>query len=254
MAQKKCLFKKENSDYEEEDFFTSKCFQVRPHVQFKEVPTNGEEYLLKVIREREKYASVLQCDYIDYKKLSKKVSKKGKSYFEEIANPAAPETIKPTAEWQNIQVADFSDIRKYIQQMQVKDLVPPTIKDICDRKRRVECWKSLFNEEPTMTHVVGISQFMIDAGLDILTEQLGLVEAGQTVDRKTGQWIYTLLAVTRYPHLYDTTTKLRDLARKCLEIRSRINPEDENAKELAAPMNLFICLVARYFGQKDLAD
>lgn len=86
MAQKKCVFKKDNSDYEEEDFFTSKCFQVSPDVQFKEVPTNGEEYLLKVIKERENYATVLQCDYIDYKKLSKTVSNNRISYFEEVSN------------------------------------------------------------------------------------------------------------------------------------------------------------------------
>lgn len=89
-------------------------------------------------------------------------------------------------EWQNLQVADFSDVRTYLQKLHVKDVVPPTIKDITDRKDREECWKSLFNEEPTMTHVAGISQFMIDIGLDVLTEQLSLVKPGQTVDRKTG--------------------------------------------------------------------
>lgn len=252
MASRKCVYKKNSLDYDEEEFFTSRCFEISSDVQLKEIPSNGEEYLLKVIEERSKYAPVLQCDY---KKLRKKLTRNEEPYLKEAASPASPNPLKPTIEWQNIQIADFSDVRMYIQQMLVKKLLPTAIKDIELSKHRVKEWEPLFdNEEPTMSHVVGVSQSILDDGLDILIERLGSIKPDHTIDRRTGQWIYTILAVTRYPHLQDTSTKLRALARKCLKIRSQIHPETDNAQELAAPMNLFICLVARYFGQKDLAD
>ncbi|XP_075974613.1 gem-associated protein 2-like [Anticarsia gemmatalis] len=251
MSRKKCIFKKDKFDFEE-DVSSSRCFQLSSGVQLKEIPSNGEEYLLKVIKERAQYDSLLECDY---EKLHQKLSKKGAPNFVEIVKAPAPVTLKPTIEWQNIQVADFSNVRMYINKMQARDLLPTAIKDVEKTKFRVKDWEVLFdNEEPTMTHVVGVSQAIIDDGLVKLTSRMDSVPPGHTIDRRTGQWIYTLLAVTRYPHVDDTTDKLRSLARKCLEIRSRINAEDENAKEAATPLNLFICLIGRYFEQKDLAD
>lgn len=82
MAARKCVFKKADLDYDEEDFFTSRCFQVSPDVQLKDVPSNGEEYLLKVINERSKYAQVLQCDY---KKLHKKLVNTKSAHYEEVS-------------------------------------------------------------------------------------------------------------------------------------------------------------------------
>lgn len=36
--------------------------------------------------------------------------------------------------------------------------------------------------------------------------------------------------------------------------RSHINIDHENAVELATPLNIFICIIAKYFGQHDLGD
>lgn len=33
-----------------------------------------------------------------------------------------------------------------------------------------------------------------------------------------------------------------------------MNHEDENSRDLATPMNIFICIIAKYFGQHDLGD
>lgn len=74
--------------------------------------------------------------------------------------------------------------------MVVKDLLPTAIKDIELSKDRVKDWEPLFDgEEPTMTHVVGVSQAILDEGLDILIERLETVKPGQTIDRKTGQLV-----------------------------------------------------------------
>ncbi|CAH2050628.1 unnamed protein product, partial [Iphiclides podalirius] len=100
----------------------------------------------------------------------------------------------------------------------------------------------------------GLRHTLYDRALEILTDIINEVKPGQTIDRKTGQWIYAFLACTRQPLLSDTTSILRNLARKCAEIRSHLNPEEEKSREAAAPLNVFICLVSRYFRQYDLAD
>ncbi|XP_032883057.1 gem-associated protein 2 isoform X2 [Amblyraja radiata] len=66
-----------------------------------------------------------------------------------------------------------------------------------------------------------------------------------------GRWLYALLACIEKPLLPEAHSLIRQLARRCSEIRAKLeNPEDG---ELSA-LNLLICLVARYFQQCDLAD
>ena len=53
----------------------------------------------------------------------------------------------------------------------------------------------------------------------------------------------------------DVGSSLRDLALICSQLRMNIVGEaSENKDEDIAALNLFICLVARYFDQGDLVD
>lgn len=61
------------SDLDDEDFLTSPCFQIGAGVQLKDFPTSGEEYLLTVIKERQKCAVVTKCDK-DFSKFAKNQS------------------------------------------------------------------------------------------------------------------------------------------------------------------------------------
>ncbi|XP_014883505.1 gem-associated protein 2 isoform X2 [Poecilia latipinna] len=66
-----------------------------------------------------------------------------------------------------------------------------------------------------------------------------------------GRWLYALLACLEKPLLPEAHSSIRQLARRCAQLRSTMNSqEDENLPAL----NLLICLVARYFEQVDLAD
>ena len=47
---------------------------------------------------------------------------------------------------------------------------------------------------------------------------------------------------------------MRDLALFCSHQRHRLAGEEERSEEQVAAFNLFICLVAKYFDQGDLAD
>ncbi|XP_028158764.1 gem-associated protein 2-like [Ostrinia furnacalis] len=246
----KCIFIAQKDD-EDSDSLSSLCFQISPDVQLKEVPTNGEEYLLKVMKERKKYKTVTTCEK-DYTKFAKNQS----CFVHELSHAKAPVKLKPTIEWQNIQVADFSDVRMYISRLLAKKSSwPSTLTKAEIETNSINSWKSLFAEtEPTLSCVLGLKQKLLDRGLEMLIQLLDEVKKGDTIDHKTGQWIYAFLACTRQPLVSDTVSILRDLARKCAEIRSHINPEEENATVSAAPLNIFICIVARYFRQYDLAD
>ncbi|XP_072941305.1 gem-associated protein 2 [Epargyreus clarus] len=240
-----------NGDDEETEESMSPCFFINPDVELKEVPTNGEEYLRRVIQERKSYSPVSTCT-INYSKFAQNQSQ----FVQQIEHATAPEFLIPTREWQNIQVADFSDVRMYISRLLAKKkLWPKDFKTINFDKDNIALWKGFFeNNDPTLTCVLGLKQSLLDKGLEYVIETLDDVEPGQTIDYKTGQWIYAFLACTRQPLLSDTVSILRTLARKCAKIRSHFNDEVENSRINVMPLNLFICLVSRYFRQHDLAD
>ena len=73
-----------------------------------------------------------------------------------------------------------------------------------------------------------------------------------------GAWLYSLLVRLEKPLTPDTSSMLRDLVLVCARERRKIaaasdTTEAERDENIAA-LNLFICIVAKYFGQTDLAD
>ncbi|CAH2102319.1 unnamed protein product [Euphydryas editha] len=248
-SNKKCFHKKVKFDGDSDSLLTP-CFQINSDVVLKEIPTTGEEYLLRVIKEREKFSTVSKCDK-DFSKFAKNQS----CFVEELPHSKAPDNLRPTIEWQNIQVADFSDVRMYVSRMlSKKALWPDDVLKLELNPNNIPAWKNLFEKDPKLSCVLGLHSAMLDRGLEILTEILDDVKPGSTLDHKIGQWIYAFLACTRPPLISDTTSILRNLARKCAEIRSHLDPDDESSKTAAVPLNIFICLVSRYFRQYDLAD
>ncbi|XP_023946806.2 gem-associated protein 2 [Bicyclus anynana] len=254
MSTEKLVYKIQRDD-DDSDSLSFTCFQIGPEVELKEVPTNGEEYLLKVKKEREKYSAVSKCNK-DYSKFARNQSQ----FVEELPHAKAPDNLKPTIEWQNIQVADFSEVRMYISRLlSKKSNWPPNMKKLDtyfnDKRNSTALWLNLFEtEDSTLSLAISIPQAFTDRGLQVLTNMLDRVKPGETINDRIGRWIYALLACIRQPLLSDTISILRDLARKCAEIRSHLSTEGETSNFAAAPLNLFICLVSRYFRQYDLAD
>ncbi|XP_038208045.1 gem-associated protein 2-like [Zerene cesonia] len=250
MSAKQCIFKL-NKPNQQEESLISPCFQISKNVELKEIPTTGEEYLLKVMNERRNHATITRCN-VDCSKFSRNQSR----FVTQVPHVKAPDNLKPTIEWQNVQVADFSESRMYISRLLAKKTQwPKDVTNISLDQNSSKEWIELFEtREPTLSCILGLNHTILDNGLEILIESLNNVKPGDTIPYKTGQWIYAILACTRQPLLSDTVSILRNLARKCSEIRSRLNPEKDTSKEYATPLNVFICLVARYFRQYDLAD
>ncbi|XP_019500216.1 PREDICTED: gem-associated protein 2 [Hipposideros armiger] len=66
-----------------------------------------------------------------------------------------------------------------------------------------------------------------------------------------GRWLYALLACLEKPLLPEAHSLIRQLARRCSEVRLLVDNKDD---ERVPALNLLICLVSRYFDQRDLAD
>jgi len=66
-----------------------------------------------------------------------------------------------------------------------------------------------------------------------------------------GCWMYALLVKLEKPLTPEMCSLLRNLARLCSKIRCDLMSADN---PLLPQLNLFICLVGRYFDQSDLAD
>ena len=72
---------------------------------------------------------------------------------------------------------------------------------------------------------------------------------------EAGPWLYSLLVRLKKPLTQDISSVLRDLVLFCSRQRRRIAASEmEDKDENIAALNLFICLVAKYFGQGDLED
>ncbi|XP_067217355.1 gem-associated protein 2 isoform X2 [Linepithema humile] len=218
-------------------------------------PSSGEEYIKRVVIEAQQCADVMVAD-IDPSCRKQPT----KSYIEPLAGCVqAPPSLKPTLEWQQYQVSDFSDVRLYVSQM--KDEIqtskrkwkPPDIDlpELNDKNAWINLCLGNDSEEkikPTLNTSFCFNQSTVEQVLEYL---VNFVEAEKRIDHKIGQWIYTLLVILEQPLHPDMCSCLRSLARACSIIRA--DSRELDVQELGA-LNLFICLVARYFRQLDLAD
>lgn len=92
-----------------------------------------------------------------------------------------------------------------------------------------------------------LMQFMVETLLEY--NKQWLEETNFTQQR--GQWLYALLAKLEKPLKPEMCSLIRTLARLCSTFRVQLASVDD---PLLAQLNLFICLVGRYFDQSDLAD
>lgn len=213
---KRVIYNARNTETDDEE--PSRCFEISPDVEMKDIPITGEEYLLKVIKERQQCAAVTVCA----KDVSKFAKNQSRFYKEVIGSlcfcksfvfhvlflllcfirilnllqPAgtktAPDKLKPTIEWQKIQVSDFSEVRsdltKILVMLMKTGKMETKAKAIKIGDDTLEGWKVFFeNNDPTLSCALGLKPDKLVRGLEMLVEILEEVEPGQTVDHKTGK-------------------------------------------------------------------
>lgn len=233
-------------------------------------PRNPQEYLRQVQLEASQCPDVVVAQ-IDPKKLKKK-----QTVNASVAGcHAAPVGFCPSLSWQQHQVGNFSDVRQSItrnrnhwsSQTLDDNVQLPKLTDekgwmrFClgetvylgtsschtDAKPEPALDYSKVGFPPFLSIVSRLNQSMVLMVLEIL---ICWFEEHQFVPQ-LGRWLYALLACLEKPLLPEAHSSIRQLARRCAQLRSTLDsPEDDKLPAL----NLLICLVARYFEQNDLAD
>ncbi|CAJ1074016.1 gem-associated protein 2 [Xyrichtys novacula] len=233
-------------------------------------PRNPREYLRQVQLEASLCPEVVVAQ-IDPRKLKKK-----QTVNASVAGcHAAPVGFSPSLGWQQNQVSNFSDVRQSITKNR-KHWSSQTLDDnvLLPKLTDEDSWKrfclgesvllgassdrtdtepepaldySKFGFPPLLSIVSRLNQSTVLMVLEIL---IGWFEEHEFTPQ-LGRWLYSLLACLEKPLLPEAHSSIRQLARRCAQLRSTLeSPENEKLP----PLNLLICLVARYFEQNDLAD
>ncbi|XP_046384680.1 gem-associated protein 2 [Ischnura elegans] len=225
-------------------------------------PSTGQEYIQRVVWE------AARCEEVAVAAVKKPLTTKQTFLVNNLPGcVAAPVEYAPTKEWQQLQVSNFSSLRQRLARCRKNHLKhPPPVKLPPDDN--YQAWykmcfgRSIEDGEeedtgkdekskvlPLLSIVTAIPHPVVEKMLEYEVEWLSGSESSLSHDQ--GCWLYALLAALELPLTPDTCSLLRNLARSCSQIRAKLDKPDH--PDVAA-LNLFICLVAKYFRQNDLAD
>ncbi|XP_047623171.1 gem-associated protein 2 isoform X1 [Phacochoerus africanus] len=224
-------------------------------------PRTPQEYLRRVQIEAAQCPDVVVAQ-IDPKKLKRKqsvnVSLSG-------CQPA-PEGYSPTLQWQQQQVAQFSTVRQSVnrhrshwksQQLDSNVTMPKSEdeegwKKFCLGERL--CAEGVTvgpaaSESPGIDYVqigfpplLSIVSRMNQATVTSVLEYLSNWFGERDFTPELGRWLYALLACLEKPLLPEAHSLIRQLARRCSEVRLLVDSKDD---ERVPALNLLICLVSR---------
>ncbi|XP_041827826.1 gem-associated protein 2 [Melanotaenia boesemani] len=246
------------------------CGERNEDLDFSGTPRNPQEYLRQVQLEASLCPDVVVAQ-IDPKKLKKK-----QTVNVSVAEcHAAPVGFSPSLSWQQQQVSNFSEVRQSITknrqhwstQTLDDNVKMPRLTDeegwkrFCLGERVYQGSSSCLTDSdqdpaldyskvgfpPFLSIVSRLNQSTVLTVLDIL---INWFEEQEFVPQ-LGCWLYALLACLEKPLLPEAHSSIRQLARRCAQLRSTLDSQED---EKLPALNLLICLVARYFEQNDLAD
>ncbi|XP_057639115.1 gem-associated protein 2 isoform X1 [Chionomys nivalis] len=232
-------------------------------------PRTPQEYLRRVQIEAAQCPDVVVAQ-IDPKKLKRKQSVN----ISLSGCQPAPEGYSPTLQWQQQQVVQFSAVRQSVnkhrhhwksQQLDSNVTMPKSEdeegwKKFCLGERL--CAEGALgpsrDESPGIDYVqigfpplLSIVSRMNQATVTSVLEYLSNWFGERDFTPELGRWFYALLACLEKPLLPEAHSLIRQLARRCSEVRLLVGSKDD---ERVPALNLLICLVSRYFDQRDLAD
>ncbi|XP_018575992.1 gem-associated protein 2 [Anoplophora glabripennis] len=205
------------------------------------VPQNGQEYLHHVIYERRRCRKLVTAN-IDTDRFK---SKQTIHIALDNSKKEAPKYCIPSEEWQIEKLNDFSEFRQYVHS---KILEEPTETNF-DELGFIERIKG---ETPVFSEITKYSQSSKIRMLQIITKYLDNLEPGESIYGNMGTWVYAILTLLEKPLSPSYCHTIREFAKRCSVVRFNLS---ETVEESAyTPLNLYICLIAKYFNQLDLAD
>eukprot|EP00092_Neocalanus_flemingeri_P004857 GFUD01005227.1.p1 GENE.GFUD01005227.1~~GFUD01005227.1.p1 ORF type:complete len:315 (-),score=127.47 GFUD01005227.1:284-1177(-) len=257
-------------------------------------PQDGMEYLRQVIKERRRVPGTVTADIDPVKISTKSSKVGAKTDVRSSPPPllsgrhkaAPPPGCCPGVTWQREQVKQFSEVRtKLAKHLKLTKLNGEVEKHKIPDKKNEALWCHLMlggeiwnlvgksreevegeevakgktdvaGEPPKLGFVTAIPVYVCEQVLEYLISWLAVT--GWRAEY--GPWVYTLLTRLEKPLTPDVGSLLRDLALFCAQQRLEIAGKVEAIEAGGVPddniaaLNLFICLVAKYFDQGDLVD
>nr|CAH7748653.1 unnamed protein product [Callosobruchus chinensis] len=199
-------------------------------------PQDGFEYLQNVIYERKNHCDDVVIANIDVQKFSAR-----QTYHVKLDNKTLF-PYAPTPEWQNAKLEEFKVFRQIIT---AHICNPPKIDSV--ENNFID---DMIASPPQFSQAISYSQACKTRMLKIILQYLANSE-NNSIAGHIGTWIFTILALLEIPLSPDCCNVLRQLAKRCIEIRA---PLKEDEDDVYIPMNFYICIISKYFSQLDLAD
>ncbi|XP_030753648.1 gem-associated protein 2 [Sitophilus oryzae] len=204
------------------------------------IPQTGEEYLQHVIYERTKKCKKWVTAKADFTKFTKNQTV---HINKDVATSKALDKFYPTKDWQDNALKDFIQLRNFVNNS--KTALP-----LRDRFRTEDLLRKIHEAAPKFSEITQYSQA---AKVQLLQDITNTLKQDRTfINNNVGSWIYAILVLLEKPLTPDCCFKLREFTKICADIRAGLS--DSVNEEVAAPLNLYICIIARYFNQLDLAD
>ena len=242
-------------------------------------PQDGMAYLRQVIKERKRVPDTVTVEYMGAAKTAKLSGGAGPGGDREKV--AAPPGWAPGLAWQREQIGEFSSVRlrvsRHAQVARHTGEAGQGVHNVPDKRNEAlwchlmvggEVWRQVKHsredsedgsearlevtgEEPKLNFLVSVPVHVCVEVLQYLLSWLAVTGWRS----QYGPWLYALLVRLEKPLDPDVGSSLRDLVLLCARERKRLaTGEEEDKEEAIAALNLFICLVAKYFGQSDLED
>jgi len=251
-------------------------------------PQDGMAYLRQVIKERKRVPDTVTAEIAPKQKQDEKSMKdenSGQSRMLEGRHKVAPPAgCCPGLVWQRDQVKQFSEVRTKLarhvklvlaggqqESMKIPDrknealwchlMLGGEVWDMVtkDREETEEVAKGktdVTGEAPKLGFVTAIPVYVCEQVLEYVISWLQVTGWRAAY----GPWLYALLTRLEKPLTPDVGSSLRDLALLCAQQRLVVAGKVECIEtggvpdDTIAALNLFICLVAKYFDQGDLVD
>lgn len=182
--------------------------------------------------------------------------------------------LLPTAEWKQLQFQNFALTRSKIITMRESliALNPNNTAALPSSQDHEMIWLEFCRQhQPKLSITLRLGQRLLEQLLQMLSEWLSddnLADLGTASsataaepivnqcdlnanEQWLGSWLYAVLSCLQTPLEPDVHSTLRDIARACIRLRNNIAIEEH---EKAIPYNLFIFLIAKYFGQLDFME
>lgn len=197
-------------------------------------PQDGIEYLRRVRWE------AAQIPKVKVAKLNKSNLKSEQTVY----MPSIPDIAKchehllPLKHWEDAFLADFSDLRQALAQLDSVSLGESSLLKKHINIKEDDCGG------PKLSKILGMD---IVSRASTLKNHIKLIEPKESLSKTDCSWLYALCAVVDTPFDAEMGASLRCLLRKCAKLRS----DKSDCDDEVAMLNILITVSGKFFGQSE---